>query len=143
MSLDDCFKKGLLRKTNIEKEKIENSVSRAEHFLERAKGNFKNDYFDVAFLLAYTSMFHTARALLFSKGYKERSHYCLILLLKKEFGESEEILTYLKLVDSYRVSRHSIQYAGGTCSKIDAEEALDDAEKFLEIVLDSEVLFKS
>ena len=111
--------------------------------MERAKGNFKNGYFDVAFLLAYISMFHTARALPFSRGYKERSHYCLILLLKKEFGENEEILTYLKLVDSYRVSRHSIQYAGGTCSKIDAEEAIDDAEKFLEIVLDSEVLLKS
>ena len=97
MSLDDCFKKGLLRKTNIEEGKIENSVSRAEHFLERAKGNFKNGYFDVIF----------------------------------------------KLVDSYRASRHSIQYAGGMCSETDADEALDDAEKFLEIVLDSDVLFKS
>lgn len=132
MNLKDCFEKGLLRKTKIEKEKIANSIELAKHFLERAKGNFNNNYFDVAFLMAYNSMFHSARALLFSKGYKERSHYCLIAFLQKEFSNEKDILEFSKLLNSYRMSRHSIQYSGELCSETDANEAIDDSSKFLD-----------
>ncbi len=134
MSLQDCFERGLLRKTGIEREKIENSFKLARHFLERARGNFHEDYFDVTFLLAYMSMFHTARALLFSKGYKERSHYCLSVFLKKEFGGNEELTRFLDILDSYRMSRHAIQYSGELCSEVDAREAIDDASEFLKVV---------
>ena len=120
MSLKECFDRGLLRKTNIEEDKVENSLKLAEHFLERAKGNLSKEYYDVAFLMVYNSMFHIARALLFSKGYKERSHYCLIAFLKEEFKDNEELLEHLKLLDSYRISRHAIQYSGEACNEIDA-----------------------
>lgn len=105
----------------------------AEHFLQRAKGNLKEEYFDVAFLMAYNSMFHSARALLFSKGFKERSHYCLVEFLKSKFKD-EKITYFADILDSYRISRHAIQYSGELCSEVDAKEAIKDAKNFIKII---------
>ncbi len=58
MKIERYFKDGLLRKEKIDKNEINGSLELAERFLERAKGNIKIKYFDVAFILAYNSMFH-------------------------------------------------------------------------------------
>ena len=134
MKVEDYFREGLLKKSKIDKDKIKGSLKLAERFLERAKGNFRIKYFDTSFILAYNSMFHSARALLFSLGVKERSHFVMINYLKEKFKENEGIVHILELLDSYRISRHAIQYRGEFCSKTDAEEALRDAEEFLKIV---------
>lgn len=130
----DYFKEGLLRKGKIDKKEIKGSIELAERFLERARGNFRINYFDVAFTLAYNSMFHSARALLFSLSVKERSHFAMINYLRKRFCKNEKLLHFLKILDSYRITRHAIQYSGSLCSKMDAQEAIKDAEKFLECV---------
>ncbi|MFH0986633.1 MAG: HEPN domain-containing protein [Candidatus Micrarchaeota archaeon] len=133
MNIEDCFKENLLKKTKIEEEKIKNSLNLARHFLERAEGILKIGYYDIAFSQAYNSMFHSARAILFKDGIKERSHYCLVLYLKNKF-KSGEIKDYLEILDDCRQSRHNIQYEGGNCAPEDAEQAIEDAKKFLEIV---------
>lgn len=135
MNLEECFEKGLLRKGRIDKTKVVGSLKIAEHFLKRAVGNYRMEYFDTALLMAYNSLFHTARALLFSKGYIERSHFCLVLFLKKEFANTE-IMEYIKAMDNYRILRETIQYMGEGCSDKDAKEAIEDARKFLEKVKD-------
>lgn len=134
MRIYDYFKEGLLRKGKIDKNEIEGSLKLAERFLERARGNIKIKYFDVAFTLAYNSMFHSARALLFSFGVKERSHFAMIEFLKEKLKGNKKIFQFLTILDSYRISRHAIQYRGELCSKLDAEEAIKDAEEFLRIV---------
>ena len=128
--IEECLEKGLLKKTRTDPAKVRGSLGLAEHFLGRAKGVLTQEYYDVAFLMAYNSMFHTARALLFSRGYSERSHYCMILLLKSEFEDG--LGSYLDTLESYRLTRHSIQYRGGACSETDAKEAIDDAEEFMD-----------
>lgn len=134
MKMEDYFREGLLKKSKINENEIKGSLKLAERFLERAKGNFRMKYFDISFILAYNSMFHSARALLFSLGIKERSHFAMINYLKEKFKRNERIIRFLEILDSYRISRHAIQYGGEFCSKIDAKEALRDAEEFLKIV---------
>jgi uncharacterized protein (UPF0332 family) len=129
----DYFKEGLLKRVEVNEKEIKGSLEIAEKFIKRAEGNLKIKYFDVAFILAYNSMFHTARALLFSLGVKERSHFAMINYLKEKFQNNEKILRFLEILDSYRITRHAIQYSGEFCSKIDAEEALKDAKKFLDV----------
>ena len=51
MKVEEYFRKGLLRKGEIDKNEIKGSIELAERFLERAKGNMKIKYFDVAFIL--------------------------------------------------------------------------------------------
>ena len=92
MRTEAYFRDGLLKKTKIDKDKIKGSVGLAERFLERAKGNFRMKYFDISFILAYNSMFHSARALLFSLGVKERSHFAMnaeefLKIVKKYFKD--------------------------------------------------------
>ena len=134
MRIEDYFREGLLRKGKVDREEVKGSLEIAERFLKRAKGNLKIEYFDVSFILAYNSMFHSARALLFSFGVKERSHFAMIEFLKEKLKENEKALEFLNILDSYRISRHAIQYRGELCSKIDAEESIKDAEKFLRFV---------
>lgn len=134
MKIDELIEKNLIRKERINKEEILGSLELAERFLRRAEGNLKINFWDVAFLLAYNSLFHSARALLFVHGYKERSHWAMILALKEIYSKNEKVRKILDLIDSYRISRHAIQYKGSLCTKIDAEEAVKDAKEFLEIV---------
>ena len=136
MKVEKYFKEGLLRKGKLDKNEIKGSLELAERFLERAEGNMKIRYFDIAFTLAYNSMFHSARALLFSFGVKERSHFAMIEFLKEKFKDNERIFRFLTILDSYRMSRHAIQYRGEFCSELEAKEAIKDAKEFLEIVKD-------
>ncbi len=134
MSIQHYTEKGLIRKENIKPEEIAGSIDLAKRFLERAKGNMNIKFWDIAFLLAYNSMFHTARALLFRAGYKERSHMAIIDVLKELYKNNPELEKFLDILDSYRISRHAIQYRGSLCSELDAEEAVRDAGKFVAIV---------
>jgi len=134
MKVEDYFREGLLRKAEIDENTIKGSLELAKRFIERAKGNFKMKYFDISFILSYNSMFHSARALLFSLGVKERSHVAMINYLKEKFKKNKNIIHFLEILDSYRISRHAIQYRGEFCSRTDAEEAIKDAEEFLKAV---------
>jgi len=130
MSLEECLEKGLIRKGDCAF-KIHGSINIATHFLERAEGSYKINYFDTAFLMGYNCMFHCARALLFSKGYTERSHACLVIFLKKEYEQNSSIIQYLNALNTYRSFRESIQYSGDACSETDARELIKDAKGFL------------
>jgi len=134
MKIDELIEKALIRKEKVNKEEISGSIELAERFIKWAGGNLKINFWDVAFLLAYNSLFHSARALLFKHEYKERSHWAMILALKEIYNKNEKIQKILDLVDTYRISRHAIQYSGSLCTKLDAEEIIKDAKEFLEIV---------
>jgi uncharacterized protein (UPF0332 family) len=82
LNIEELVKKELILKTKTTSNEIEGSLFVAEHFIERAKGNMKIGYSDIAFSLAYQAMFHCARALLFKNNFKERSHHALISALK-------------------------------------------------------------
>ncbi|MFH1564530.1 MAG: HEPN domain-containing protein [bacterium] len=46
--------------------------------LKCAKESFLNKNYRWTTIQSYYSMFHSARALLYKKGYREKSHFCLI-----------------------------------------------------------------
>jgi uncharacterized protein (UPF0332 family) len=131
VKIDELIANGLIKRTQADVNEIKGSLSSAKRFLDRAKGNIGIKFYDVAYLLAYTSMFHAARALLFKAGYKERGHYALIQALRETYTNNTELQRYLNLLDSYRISRHAIQYSGETCSELDATSIIEDAERFI------------
>lgn len=135
-NISDCFEKGLLRRSRVDKERASGSLNIADKFLNEAKGNIKMGYCDAAFLLAYNSMFHTARTLVFLDGITERSHFCMITYLLEKFRANITIHPYLEILDTYRIVRHKIQYSGEQCGEADAQEIVDDAIGFLKAVKD-------
>ncbi len=85
----------------------------------------------MAEIAAYNSAFHSARALLFAKGYVERSHYCLIVALRHLYSNDDEILNLLNTFDKIRLSRHNVQYGGLLVGRKEAEFVVEFAEEFL------------
>jgi len=55
--------------------------------IEQAKITFQNDNYKWATIQCYYSMFHSARALLYIRNYKERSHHCLIVAIRALYVE--------------------------------------------------------
>ncbi|MBU0532583.1 HEPN domain-containing protein [Candidatus Micrarchaeota archaeon] len=90
--------------------------------------------YDISFLTAYISIFHSARAILFKKGYKERSHFCLFEFIRQEFRNDPDLVRFAEIGHNYREMRRVIQYEGSFCSEDSAKEAIDDAKKFLRTV---------
>lgn len=53
-----------------------------------AQASFSQDRYKWATVQAYYSMFHCARALLYAKNYREKSHTCLITAISHLYVES-------------------------------------------------------
>jgi len=133
MTYKDCFTKGLLRKGSITEEETKAQIDIANAYITKAEKIFESEVFDMSFLASYISIFHSARALLYSKGHKERSHYCLFEFVKQEFENDFEIKRMAEIGQNYRESRHMVQYEGDLCSEDAAKEAIIDAKKFFEL----------
>lgn len=134
MNFGECWKKGLIKKDASVSANIKGSVKSAERFLNSAKNNFGINDFEMVELAAYNSAFHSARALLFAKGFKERSHYCLAVAVRKLYKENRKVVEFINSFDELRHSRHNVQYGGSLVSEEEAEYVLGFAEEFLELV---------
>lgn len=133
MRLDECLAKGLIRKDDSAKGRVFTSIESSKRFLNAAKKNLEIDELEMTQIAAYNSAFQCARSILFSKGYIERSHGCLISALK-ELSSDQQLSSYLRTLDKLRLSRHNIQYGGSLTTKDEASFSLEFAEDFLGIV---------
>lgn len=106
---------------------------------EAAKGDLASGWRDFAVgdykwstSQAYYAMFHAGRALLYSEGYKERSHYCLFVALESLFVESKRMSeSSLKHLMKARRLREAADY-DLEFSKDTAEMILGGADQFLQ-----------
>lgn len=134
MRLEDCFKERLLRKIKPDREKAKRSLEVAKGKLKMGKEALDKGLLDASLIYAYTSMFHSARALLYKDGIQEKSHVCVVLYLKEKYANS--IPYYLiQSLDYFRKERHEALYGlDFEIKEKDAALALKDAEEFIEIV---------
>jgi len=105
MRLRECFEKRLLRRERPDLERCRRSVQVAEAKLAQAEKAFDHGLIDAAIILAYTAMFHAARALLFRDGVIEKSHVCLVEYLREIYvkrGRMSEAM--VNTLDSMRVT---------------------------------------
>ena len=129
MRFEECLDKGLIKEDPSADERVESSLAIAERFLRSSSRNLEIDEFEMAEMAAYNSSFHAARALLFAKGYTERSHFCLGVALKGLY--KGKIIDHLKTFDKIRLSRHNIQYGGALVSQDEAAFVINFARYFL------------
>ena len=113
MSLEfqKCLEKGKIKPFPQGKKLMPKEINSAKEDLKSAQKSFEGQNYKWATIQAYYSMFHTARSLIYSKGYRERSHYCLIEALKTLFVEQN--LLELKLIKDFHtamVLRESADY---------------------------------
>lgn len=132
MNFKDCISKGLIRKDKSAPERIKKSLEIAERFIISSKKNLEIEELEMAEIASYNSIFHSARSLLFKKGFAERSHICVILSLKELHKDDYDLIDLLNTFDKIRISRHNIQYGGMLIDKEEAEFVFDFAKQFLE-----------
>ena len=117
------FKKG---HTLVEKE-----LRTAHEDLEIAKQGLSFEKFKWPTIQAYYSQFHSARALLYSRGYREKSHFCLLVAIKAIFVAQD--LLKIEYTDAFyagMILRENADYRSDF-SKSGALAVIRNAEDFL------------
>ncbi len=129
MRFEECLDKGLIKEDPLANERVESTLAIAERFLRSSNRNLEINEYEMAEMAAYNSAFHAARALLFAKGYTERSHFCVGVALRGLY--KGKIIDLLKILDKIRLSRHNVQYGGALVSKDEALFVANFAQDFL------------
>ena len=132
-NIDDCFRLGLLRRTEPSRSKSDQSLLSAREWLSEAKKNLVAQALRSALSSAYLAVFHSARAVLFRDGVREKSHYCIGLYLQRYVEEGSLEENWPMLFDRIRSMRHADQYsfmARPTGEEVQA--GIDLAERFIE-----------
>lgn len=129
----NCIKRKKIIKFEKAKEFVRNELDLAESDLNYAKDSLKEENYKWATIQTYYSMFHSARALIYSKGYRERSHYCLIIAIRALFVE-KGLLDH-SLVEALQLGKTLRENADyyGEFSKEAATQMIEDTEEFLEV----------
>ena len=135
MNVEECLDKGLLVKIKPDLEKAVSSIKMAQRKLGLADKEFKHEIHENALISAYTSMFHSARALLFKDGFKERSHYAVWVYLNEKYRDKLE-KKHVGELNALRLQRHELMYAleAEEVKEENAKEAIKMAREFLEAV---------
>lgn len=109
--LEECFKKGLLRRVPGSKTGAERSIKKAKAMLAEAKEGLSNKMLDATIMLSYSSVFHASRAILIRDGLRERSHYCIDRYLEEEYADKKKLEhRVIQLLDRARELRHEDLY---------------------------------
>lgn len=129
----DCIKEKLLRKIPPSKEKAEGSIRTAYKWLEEAEKNLKGEAFNSSVIASYLAMFHSARAILFFDGFREKSHYCIARYLEEKYVKKKLLeKKWIEFLDHYRELRHDDQYnISFFATKEEAENMLKIAKEFV------------
>ena len=131
--VDDCFEKGLLKKTFKSKKLALQDIMQAEFFLNESFDLINLKKKEMAAIAMYNAAFHAARALLYLVGVKEKSHYCLQKYFEEKFHKELLSTEDLALFDLLRGIRQEVQY---NVIKIKFEENLtklyNKTEDFIE-----------
>lgn len=122
MDLDDCYRKGNIKKARIDMELIKSLIEMSD-IKEKTVNSAKIDEVNISAYvsMAYDSLRECLEAVCISLGYKVTSHLCLGELLKeliKDFNFSE--------FDRFRYIRNGINYYG---TKADFEQGKEIMKK--------------
>ena len=123
---------GRLVKIPVQPDLVQKEVEAAKTDLKTAEESASEGKFKWATVQAYYSMFHAAKALVLSKGYREKSHACLTVALKELFVETGQIET--KHFNHFRDCMHLRQDAdyGLIYSEASAKQTVAWAKEFIE-----------
>ena len=91
---------------------IQKELKGAEYDLSSAEESLQDKDYKWSSVQSYYSMFHAAKALVLKKGYREKSHYCLLVALRELFVGSGELES--ECVENFEMSmdiRHEADYA--------------------------------
>lgn len=118
-----------LIKIKPDKSLVLKEIEGAKSDLETARKSLQEGNFKWAIIQGYYSIFHAARALVYSKGFREKSHYALLVAIQELFADELEDSLIQGFEDAMNL-RQTADY-GLTFSEEGAFNVIETAEKFL------------
>ncbi len=133
--IEKLIREEQLKKDKSDIRKAKRSVETAEFFIEKAKKLFDLKIFDLSLVESYSAMFHSARALLFRDGFKERTHYAVYAYIKNKYKDNIPF-KFINELNSLRLERHEFFYnieKRNEIEEVEAESALQVAGEFIKV----------
>ena len=118
-----------LIRIKIDRKMILKEIEGAMSDLEEATNSLSRQKFKWATIQGYYSMFHAARALVYSKGFREKSHYALLVAIR-ELSESQLGTELIRNFEEAMNLRQEADY-GLVFSEEGAKTIVHSAQKFL------------
>lgn len=94
---------------------VRKELNAAEQDLAEALDRLGNRRYKYAIINAYYATFHSAGALLYSKGFSERSHFCLSVAIEALFVETGRLeARFVRNLNDLMSMREEADYAGSS-----------------------------
>ncbi len=130
MTFKECLKLGRIKEFSQGKALVNKELQTAERDLLDGKEGFEREKYKWTTIQSYYAMFHSARALLYAKNYREKSHHCLIIALRHLYVETGELPVYfVEALQKGKALREDADYYDDW-SRTGSEEMLNLAEEF-------------
>lgn len=132
----DCLDRGRLVAVKSDRDITRKELGLAKKDLEEAEGSVDRGSFRWATIQAYYAMFHAAKALVYRKGFREKSHHCLAIALRELYvrdGQLEPEL--IREFQDAKLLREEANYRG-VLSEPPARHSVESARRFLRIIQD-------
>ena len=113
------------------KKLVNKEISVAQSDLSEAKAGYENERYKWSTVQAYYAMFHAARALVYSKDYREKSHYCLAVALRALFVDegkmdAQSVRDLLNAINLRESADYDAEF-----SQSGAKAVIESADKFI------------
>jgi uncharacterized protein (UPF0332 family) len=114
------------------KKLVNKEISVAQSDLSDAKAGYESRRYKWSTIQAYYAMFHASRALIYSVGYREKSHYCLAVALKALFVaegkmEAQSARDFLNAMNLREAADYNAEF-----SQSGAKAVIASADKFIQ-----------
>jgi len=134
-----CLEKKKILPFERGKDLVKKEISIGESDLLDAKAGFQEKRYKWTTIQAYYAMFHAARALIYHKGYREKSHYCLSIALRALYVETGKLdaqagRDFLNAMNLREAADYGAEFseAGATAVISTAEKFIEKAKSLLE-----------
>jgi len=83
MDIDKCLDEGYLVKIKADRDLIEKEIKESRYDFDRAKKAFIDRDYKWCIVKCYYSMFHSAKAVCFKLGLREKRHFAVLVVLEE------------------------------------------------------------
>ncbi len=128
-----CLKNKKIIKFSGIKKKVAVEIKASKEDLSNSQAFLRQKRYKYATIAGYYSIFHAARGMLYSKGYREKSHYCLGVAVKELFKQEKIINpSFFDVYDDAMGLREAADYQS-LYSEFGAKQTVSGAKKFLQV----------
>ena len=82
MDIERCIEKRFLLKIKPDKKLVDKELKEADYDFNKAEKAFNDRDYKWAIVKSYYSIFHSARAVLFKLGFREKRHFAVGIVLE-------------------------------------------------------------